>query len=132
MQLPSAEHTVVAEDTVEAGKRIPQSLLWSTYSNKILCIIVAIMITLCAGDVNSLFTGPIGSAGHPVGSIIQLTYNAARGNKALASAPFGLILPIILMCCINTTAAASRMVFSLIRDDRNPYVQKFLASVSRT
>ena len=120
----------IAEDTVEASRRIPRSLLWSTSANALLCIIVAILICLCAGDVNALFSGPFGASGHPIGSIIQLTSNAARGNKALASAPFGLISPIIVMCVINTTAAASRMVFSFIRDDRNPYVQKVMASVS--
>lgn len=88
------------------------------------------MICLTAGDVDALFTGPYGASLHPIGSIIQLTLNAARGNIALACAPFGLILPIIIMCCINTTAAASRTMFSFVRDDRNPVVQKWLASVS--
>lgn len=119
-----------AEDTVEASKRIPRSLLWSTTANKILCIIVAILIGLTAGDVNALFAGPLGASGHPVGSIVQLTFNAARKHKALASAPFGLIAPIVVMCCVNTTAAASRMVFSFVRDDRNPYVRKVMAPVS--
>ena len=123
---------VTAEDTVEAGRRIPKSLLWSTSVNAILCIIVALLICLTAGDVSALFEGPYGGSYHPIGSIIQLTSNAARGDKSLASAPFGLIAPIIIMCCINTTAAASRMVFSFIRDDRNAVVQKWMASVSNT
>lgn len=89
------------------------------------------MICLTAGDVSALFEGPYGASLHPIGSVIQLTSNAARGKTALASAPFGLILPIIIMCCVNTTAAASRMVFSFIRDDRNPAVQKWMASVSQ-
>ena len=96
----------------------------------ILCIIVAVLIGLCAGNVNDLFKEQFGSSAHPVGSIIQLTYNAARGNKALASAPLAMMLPIIIMCCINTTAAASRMMFSFIRDDRNPHMQKLMLSVS--
>ncbi|KAK5173804.1 uncharacterized protein LTR77_002485 [Saxophila tyrrhenica] len=118
----------IAEDTVDAGRRIPKSLLWSTSANALLCIVVALLICLTAGDVNALFAGPYGGSLHPIGSIIQLAANAARGNTALASAPFGLILPIIIMCCINTTAAASRMVFSFIRDDRNPVVQRWMAS----
>lgn len=120
----------IAEDTAEASKRIPRSLLYSTTANKILCIIVAVLIALSAGNVNDLFTGPYGASGHPIGSIIQLTSNATRGNKALASAPFGMMAPIILMCCVNTTAAASRMVFSFVRDDRNPFFQRLMASVS--
>ena len=87
-------HIATAEDTVQANRRIPRSLLWSTSANAILCIIVAILICLCAGNVNELFTGTYGASGHPIGSIIQLTYNAANGNKALASAPFGLVCPI--------------------------------------
>ncbi|KAK3112829.1 hypothetical protein LTR53_010483 [Teratosphaeriaceae sp. CCFEE 6253] len=118
----------IAEDTVDAANRIPRSLLWSTTVNAALCVVVALLICFTAGNIDDLFTGPYGASLHPIGSIIQLTSNAARGNVALASAPFGMIAPIIVMCCINTTAAASRMVFSFIRDDRNPVVQKWMAS----
>lgn len=120
---------VTAEDTVNAARRIPRSLLWASSVNALLCVIVALLICLTAGDVDALFAGVYGSSTHPIGSIVQLTANAARGNIALASAPFALILPIVVMCCINTTAAASRMLFSFIRDDRNPVVQKWLAAV---
>lgn len=117
----------IAEDTVDASKRIPRSLLWSTTANKISCLVCAILICLCAGNVLELFGGPLGASGHPLGAIVQLTFNASRSNKALASAPFGMIAPILMMCCVNTTAAVSRVIFSFIRDDRNPYVQKFMA-----
>ena len=119
-----------AEDTRDASKKIPKSLLWSITANMISCLIVAVLIVLCAGDVLKLFTGPLGASGHPLGAIVQLTYNAARESKALASAPFGLVAPILAMCCINNTAAASRMLFSFIRDDRNPFVHKIMAMVS--
>lgn len=115
---------------MNARKRVPRSLLLSTTGNKILCIVCAILIVLCAGNVNELFGQPLGESGHPLGVIVQLIYNASRKNKALASAPFGLIAPIFMMCCINTTAAASRTVFAFIRDDRNPVVHKILARVS--
>lgn len=115
---------------MNASKRIPRSLLWSTTANKISCIICGILIVLCAGDVDELFAQPLGISGHPLGAIVQLIYNASRKNKALASAPFGLVAPIFMMCCINTTAAASRMVFSFIRDDHNPVVHKVMARVS--
>jgi hypothetical protein len=87
------------------------------------------LIGLAAGNVNALFAGQLGASGHPCGNIVQLTYNAAQGHKALASSPFSFIAPIIMMCCINTTAAASRIVFSFIRDDHNPHVQKLMATV---
>ena len=85
----------IAEDVVDASRRIPKALLWSTTANKVSCLICAILICLCAGDVALLFTGPLGASGHPLGAIVQLTYNAARENKALASAPFGMIAPIL-------------------------------------
>ena len=119
-----------AEDTVDASKRVPRSLLWSTTANKISCLTCAVLIVLCAGNVIELFSAPLGASGHPLGAIVQLIYNASRGSKALASAPFGLIAPILTMCCINNTAAASRIVFSFIRDDHNPVVQKVMAMVS--
>lgn len=87
----------VAEDTVDAIRCIPQSLLWSKAANTILCIMVALLICLTAGDVATLFEGPHGGSLHPIGSIIQLTSNAARGRTALASAPFGMILPIVFL-----------------------------------
>ena len=120
----------VAEDTIDAAKKLPRSLLISTTANKISCLVVAVLIVLTAGNVNSLFEQPLGISGHPLGAIIQLTYNAAQGNKSLASAPFGLMLPIFTMCCININTAASRMVFSFVRDDRNPFVHKIMATVS--
>jgi hypothetical protein len=122
----------VAEDTKDAGRRLPWSLMGSVALNEILCIIVAVLICLCAGNVDDLFAGPYGASGHPNGSMVQLTVNVARGNKTLASVPFALMAPIILMCVVNTTAAASRIVFSFIRDDRNTHVQQLLKSVGAT
>lgn len=90
-----------------------------------------ILIVLTAGDVNKLLERPLGLSGHPLGAIIKLTYNAGRGNKTFACAPFGLIALLLVMCCINTTAAAARMVFSSIRDDRNPTIHRLMAMVSR-
>lgn len=120
----------VAEDTVNASERLPKSLLWSVAANGVSCIIIGILICLCAGDSDYLFSAkasPFYASGHPLGPIVQLTYNATRENKAAASSVFGLIAVILVMAAINTTAAASRMVFSFIRDDRNPVVHKIMA-----
>ena len=127
---PDLQYRLVAEDTVDAAKKLPRSLLISTTANKISCLVVVVLIVLTAGNVNSLFEQPLGASGHPLGAIIQLTYNAAQGSKSLACAPFGLMLPIFTMCCININTAASRMIFSFVRDDRNPFVHKIMAKVS--
>lgn len=107
-----------------------RSLAWSVSANFIICVVVALLICFSAGDVDALYEGVYGASAHPSGVVVQLTVSAARGNKALASASFGLIAPIVVMCCIDTTAATSRMVFSFIRDDRNPTVHRLMASVS--
>ena len=117
----------LAEDTVDPSRRIPKSLLWTTTLNKLACIIVAVLVGLAAGNVGALFGGPLGLSGHPFGAIVQLVFNAARERKDLASAPFALFACILMICAINATAAASRMAFSFIRDDRNPGVHKLMA-----
>lgn len=118
----------LAEDTVDPTRRVPKSLLWTTSLNKVACIVCAILVALACGDVGALFGGPLGASGHPFGAIVQLIFNAARGRKDLASAPFGLFAAILMVCSINATAAASRMAFSLIRDDRNTWVYKIMSS----
>ncbi|KAI7215022.1 hypothetical protein KC333_g5677 [Hortaea werneckii] len=118
----------LAEDTVNPSKRVPKSLLWTISLNMIACITCAVLVGLAAGNVGDLFGGSFGLSGHPFGAIIQMISNAARGRKDLASAPFGLFASILMICSINATAAASRMAFSLIRDDRNPAVYRLMST----
>ena len=59
-----------AKDTVEANRPIPKSLLSSTLANPLLCIIVARVIRLTAGNLNALFSSPFGASGYSIGSII--------------------------------------------------------------
>ncbi|KAK3712082.1 hypothetical protein LTR37_009173 [Vermiconidia calcicola] len=120
----SVSHLV--EDTVDASRQVPRSLMWTTCANMLSCIPLVALVVLCAGDINTLFTEPLGASGHPFGAVIQLIHNAGRQNKALSSAVFALIAPIYMMSSINTTAAASRMLFSFVRDDHNPTVHKLM------
>jgi hypothetical protein len=103
--------------------------MWTTTANILSCVPCGVLIVLSTGDLETLFTQPIAASGHPLGAVVQLVYNAARGNKALASAVFGMIAPIMMMSSINTTAAASRMIFSFIRDDNNPFVHRVMDKV---
>ncbi|KAK5115016.1 hypothetical protein LTR85_010054 [Meristemomyces frigidus] len=118
--------THLAEDTEDPRTEIPKSLLLSTTVNSFSCIVVAILVTLCAGDVN-LFTGPLALSGHPLGSILQLFLDATRGNKSAACSVFALSAIIFAVCSVNTTTTSSRMLFSLIRDGRDPLVTKVMA-----
>ncbi|KAK5170561.1 uncharacterized protein LTR77_005149 [Saxophila tyrrhenica] len=118
----------LTEDTVEPSKRVPRSLLWSTTLNETACIICAVLVGLNAGDIGSLWGGPLGATGHPFGAVVQLVYNASQERRGLTTAVFGLLAAILLICSINVTAAASRTVFAVIRDDRNPYVSKWMAA----
>ena len=126
--LPADSFTIV-EDTVDASRQVPRSLLWTTCANMLSCIPLVALVVLCAGDIDTLFTEPLGASGHPFGAVIQLIHNAGRQNNALSSAVFGLIAPIFMMSSINTTAAASRMLFSFVRDDYNPAVHKLMHKV---
>jgi choline transport protein len=119
----------LAEDTEDPTREIPQSLLLSTTVNSVTCVIVSILITLCAGDPN-LLTGPLAVSGHPLGSILQLFVDATRGNKSAACSVFALCSILFMVGCINTMTTASRMLFSLIRDGRDPIVTKLMANVS--
>ncbi|KAK5131252.1 hypothetical protein LTR08_001157 [Meristemomyces frigidus] len=118
--------THLAEDTENARTEIPKSLLISTTVNSFSCIVVAILVTFCAGDAN-LLTGPLALSGHPLGSILQLFLDATRGNKSAACSVFALSAIIFAVCTVNTTATSSRMLFSLIRDGRDPFVSKLMA-----
>ena len=40
-------------------------------------------------------------SGHPVGAIVQVILDAAKGRKDLASAPFGLFSAMLMICSIN-------------------------------
>lgn len=105
-------------------------MLLSTTVNSLTCVIVAVLVTLCSGDPN-LLTGDLALSGHPLAFIIQLFFDAARGNRGPASAIFALCATIFAVCVINTTTTSSRMIFSLVRDGRDPYVTKILAKVSQ-
>jgi amino acid transporter len=119
----------VAEDTEDPRTEIPRSLLLSTTVNSFSCIIVAILVVFCAGDPN-LFTGDLALSGHPLASIMQLFYDATRGNKNAACSVFALSAIIFAVCTVNTTTTSSRMLFSLVRDGHDPIVIKLLARVS--
>ncbi|KAK3073197.1 hypothetical protein LTR53_005436 [Teratosphaeriaceae sp. CCFEE 6253] len=118
--------THLAEDTANPREEIPKALLLSTTVNSLTCIVVAILVTFCAGDPN-LFTGDLALSGHPLGAILQLFYDGARGNKNAACSVFGMCAIIFGVATINTTTTSSRMLFALIRDGRDPLVSKVFA-----
>lgn len=108
---------------------IPRSLLLSTTVNSFSCIVVAILVTFCAGD-SALLDGPLATSGHPLGPILQLFLDAARGNKSTACSVFALSAVIFAVATVNTATTSSRMLFSLIRDGRDPIVTKLFMKVS--
>lgn len=118
--------THLAEDTEDPRKEIPRSLLLSTTVNSLTCIVVAILVTFCAGDPK-IFSGPLAISGHPLGTVAQLLLDATRGNRNIASAVWALCAIIFAVCTANTMTTASRMLFSLVRDGRDPVVTKVLA-----
>ncbi|KAK5744121.1 hypothetical protein LTR17_002151 [Elasticomyces elasticus] len=118
--------THLAEDTEDPRNEIPKALLLSTTVNSFSCIVVAILVTFCAGDL-ALSDGPLAISGHPLGSILQLFVDATRGNKSTACSVFALSAIIFAVATINTTTTSSRMLFSLIRDGRDPVVTKLFA-----
>lgn len=101
----------------------------STTVNSLTCVFISILVTLCAGDPD-LLTGDLALSGHPLAFIIQLLFDAARERREPATAVFVLCAILFGVCTINTTTTSSRMLFSLVRDGRDPYITKILAKVS--
>ncbi|KAF7503562.1 hypothetical protein GJ744_003635 [Endocarpon pusillum] len=104
----------MSEETKNAARTLPRSIMWSTCLNSLLGLAMVITICYTIGDIDSVLET---ETGYP---FIQIFYNTTQ-SLAGASVMTVVIILTILASTIATTASASRQIWSFARDKGVPF-----------
>lgn len=104
----------IAEETSSASWAMPRSIMWSTYANAFLGLIMVITLIFTMGDLNEIINT---ATGYP---FIQVFYNATGSRAGTTVMTLLIILPLTgsVIACIAT---ASRQIWSFARDNGVPF-----------
>ena len=114
----------IAEEIEDAGKALPQSIMWSVYLNSGMGLIMAITLCFCLGDEEDVLKT---ETGYP---FIQIFFNATKSHAA-TDVMVSIIIITIVFSAISVLATASRQLWSFARDKGLPFSGWF-ATVSRS
>ncbi|KAK5107184.1 hypothetical protein LTR62_001656 [Meristemomyces frigidus] len=107
----------MSEETQDAHRAMPQSIMWSTYVNGFLGLIMpdcqAVTLIFTMGDLDAILQT---RTGYP---FIQIFYNVTKSKVGTTLMTVIIILPLIgsVIACIAT---ASRQIWSFARDEGIP------------
>ena len=90
-----------AEETDDASRTIPMSIMWSVFLNGAMGLIMAITMCFCLGDLSQVVDTP---TGYP---FMKVFYNATNSLAATDVLVTTMIIT-LTACCIAETATASR------------------------
>lgn len=103
-----------AEETADASRAMPRSIMWSMYCNGFLGFLMVITLIFTMGDLEQLLETPTGFP------FIQVFYNAT-GSKAGTTVMSLLIVIALFASEIACVATASRQLWSFARDSGVPF-----------
>ncbi|KAK0925344.1 hypothetical protein LTR57_004995 [Friedmanniomyces endolithicus] len=104
----------MSEETKDATRAMPRSIMWAAYVNGFLGIIMAITMMFTLGDLDEILQTP---TGYP---FIQVFFNATNSNVGTTLMTVIMILPLVgsVIACVAT---ASRQIWSFARDEGVPF-----------
>ncbi len=103
-----------AEETEDAGRTLPRSMMWSIYLNGAMGFIMAITMCFCLGKLSDIVNTP---TGYP---FIQVFYNATKSYVA-TNIMVTIMIITLTACCASEVATASRQLWSFARDKGVPF-----------
>lgn len=113
----------VAEEVRNPGRVIPKAMRMTIYVGGLASMFIALGLILAVGDFQDIINGTIPD---PITTIFM----EAFGPVGFKFVMF-IVLISFLSCTISLQAAASRLMYSMGRDDQLPF-SKFLRKFSRT
>ncbi|GAB7322317.1 hypothetical protein MBLNU13_g03293t1 [Cladosporium sp. NU13] len=111
----------MAEELQDASYRLPRVMLWATIINGGMMFVMAVTVTYCIGDLESVLSTP---TGYPY---IQIFYNVTR-SLAATNAMTALILILGFFGNVTVMAGSSRQLFAFARDEGMPF-SKWIAKI---
>ncbi len=103
-----------AEETEDAGRTLPRSMMWSVYLNGAMGFIMAITMCFCLGNLSDIVNTP---TGYP---FIQVFYNATNSYTA-TNIMVTIVIITLTACCASQLATAARQLWSFARDKGVPF-----------
>lgn len=104
----------MAEELRDAGKTLPQSMIWSTLANGALSWVMVITYCFCIGDLYEVLGTP---TGYPH---IQVFYNATQSVSSATAMAVAVVL-ISVFSNLSIVAASSRQLYAFARDEAVPF-----------
>ncbi|KAK6436559.1 hypothetical protein LTR95_007251 [Oleoguttula sp. CCFEE 5521] len=104
----------MSEETKDATRAMPRSIMWSTYINGFLGFIMAITMIFTLGDLDEILATP---TGYP---FIQVFFNVTKSHAGTTLMTVLILLPLVgsVIACVAT---ASRQIWSFARDEGVPF-----------
>ncbi|ERF74073.1 hypothetical protein EPUS_08121 [Endocarpon pusillum Z07020] len=113
----------MAEEVENAAITLPRAIMWSTFLNSVLGLVVVITICYTWGDMDEIRSTRLGFP------FLQVFYNTTRSRTGTTIMAMIIVLT-ILASVLACNATASRQLWSFARDHGVPF-SPFFAQVSR-
>lgn len=108
--LPRSLAQQMSEEVRNAAKNVPRSMIYSTLLNGVLAFGILLAVLFHMGSMEDAMNNA------PNGFPFIAIFASSVGSKAGATAMTSLIIVLELFCCVDSVAAASRMMWSFARD----------------
>ncbi|KAK5109723.1 hypothetical protein LTR62_006563 [Meristemomyces frigidus] len=104
----------MSEEIESAARGLPRSIMWSTYANATLGLVMIVTLIFTWGDMDSIIAS---TTGYPFLAVFYNTTHSLAGTNVLALL---VILPLVgsVTACVAT---ASRQIWAFSRDNGVPY-----------
>ena len=104
----------MAEELKDASRVLPSAMVWATFFNGLLGLVMLITFCFCLGNVDDVLNSPTGVP------IIQVLYNST-GSMAGTTVLTVVLILLSLVGTITCVAASSRQVWAFARDKGFPF-----------
>jgi choline transport protein len=104
----------MSEELKDASKQVPRTMIWTTFINGALGLVLIITFCMTLGDLNSVINTPTGQP------YIQVFFNATQ-SYAGATVLSALVIFMAMFCNLSIVATASRQLFAFARDQGVPF-----------
>ncbi|MCJ1461955.1 hypothetical protein MMC07_000555 [Pseudocyphellaria aurata] len=104
----------MAEELQDASRVLPSAMVWATFFNGLLGLVMLITLCFCLGDVDAVLNSPTGVP------IVQVLYNST-GSMAGTTVLTVVLILLSLVGLITCVAASSRQMWAFARDKGFPF-----------
>ncbi|KAF2102431.1 amino acid transporter-like protein [Rhizodiscina lignyota] len=104
----------MSEETQDASRVLPKSIMWSTVLNGLMAFIMGTTFVFCLGNLDDVLATP---TYEPFLAVFYNATNSLSGTNTMAA----IIVIMLIFACISEVATASRQLWSFARDRGVPF-----------